>query len=95
MLTKARLTVQPSSPEELDELLTACALAKNRYSLVGGFSPHRRVFRSQLRIPGLNQNDELDARDMAVMSGMQADDSVRALVPTPGGPVFFSNLLEA
>eukprot|EP00971_Amphidinium_carterae_P350976 6491835-Amphidinium_carterae.1 len=58
MLTRARMSQPPKDKEELEELLCATVHAKNAFSLVGGYSPHQRVFGTQLQLPGGNLGDE-------------------------------------
>ena len=74
LLTKARLTCPPATTDELEELLAECCQAKNRFSLVGGFSPTQRVFGTQLRVPGANFSDELRGQDISIMSALESGD---------------------
>ena len=74
MFSKARLGLKLANREEREELLQACNTAKNRYSLVGGFSPYQRVFGTQLRILGGNIGEENDPADIAVRSALEAGD---------------------
>ena len=76
IFTKARLTSPPRSLEEVEELMSECCSAKNRFTLVGGFSPYQRVFGTQLRLPGLNLGDELQSSDIGAMSALESGDPV-------------------
>ena len=76
MVTKARLSTPPTSHEDMEELLSECCQAKNRYTLVGGFSPVQRVFGTQTRILGCNLGDELQSEDISTMSAVESGDSV-------------------
>ena len=74
MFSKARLGLKLDTKEEWDELLLQCCMAKNRYSLVGGYSPYQRVFGGQIRVPGGNLGDEAEPSDIAIMSALEAGD---------------------
>ena len=76
MVTKARLSINPTNTEELEELIAECCQAKNRYTLVGGFSPCQRVFGTQLRVPGCNMGDEQQPPDISTMSAIESGDPV-------------------
>ena len=57
------------------ELISECCQAKNRFSLVGGFSPAQRVFGTQIRVPGCNFGDETRPEDIGVLSALESGDA--------------------
>ena len=67
----------------VEELLSECCSAKNRYTLAGGFSPYQRVFGTQLRLRGHNFGDGCEQTDIGAMSALERGDRVQKR--SPGG----------
>eukprot|EP00971_Amphidinium_carterae_P005970 117735-Amphidinium_carterae.2 len=61
--------------KELEASLCATVHTRNAFALVGGYSPHQRVFGTQIQVPGGNLSDEWREVDIAAVSAVEAGDA--------------------